>query len=104
MQLTPQEIEHVARLARLDLSQDEKEQYAKELSSVFDYFEMLQEVDTSLAVDLQHKPDRMNVVRADVSSAAPKDLVEALIAAFPEKEGRLLKVKAVFDDDRYAAS
>ena len=46
MQLTIQEVEHIAEMAKLDLSDLEKEQYREQLSSILDYATMLQNVDT----------------------------------------------------------
>jgi aspartyl-tRNA(Asn)/glutamyl-tRNA(Gln) amidotransferase subunit C len=46
MQLTIQEVEHIAELAKLDLSDEEKELYREQLSSILDYAAMLQNVET----------------------------------------------------------
>ena len=46
MSLTKQQVEHIASLARLELTDQEKEKFTKELSSILDYFEQLKEVDT----------------------------------------------------------
>jgi aspartyl-tRNA(Asn)/glutamyl-tRNA(Gln) amidotransferase subunit C len=47
MPLTIEEVEHIARLARLALSAEEKERFRLQLSAVLDYAARLQEVDTS---------------------------------------------------------
>jgi aspartyl-tRNA(Asn)/glutamyl-tRNA(Gln) amidotransferase subunit C len=47
MKLTLEEVEHIATLARLELSQDEKERYQQQLSAILDYAARLQELDTS---------------------------------------------------------
>jgi len=47
MSLTLKEVEHIADLARLDLTDAEKEQYREQLSAILDYAQSLQEVDTS---------------------------------------------------------
>ena len=46
MKLTIKEIEEIATLARLELSEKEKKMYAEQLSVVLDYFSMLNEVNT----------------------------------------------------------
>jgi len=48
MTLTPQEVEHIALLARLELTVQEKEQYRRQLSSILDHFAVLEKLDTSL--------------------------------------------------------
>lgn len=47
MTLTIQEVEHIALLARLDLSRSEKQRYREQLSAILDYAARLQELDTS---------------------------------------------------------
>lgn len=47
MSLTLAEVDHIAKLARLNLSAEEKSRYGEQLSSILDYVAMLQEVDTS---------------------------------------------------------
>ncbi len=47
MTLTLREVEHIAALARLDLSESEKERYREQLSAILDYVDQLQKLDTS---------------------------------------------------------
>jgi aspartyl-tRNA(Asn)/glutamyl-tRNA(Gln) amidotransferase subunit C len=47
MKLTQEEVEHIAELARLRLSDEEKARYAEQLSEILDYATRLQAVDTS---------------------------------------------------------
>lgn len=97
MQLTPEKIEEIARLARLNLSPAEKEMYAEQLSVVLDYVEQLNEVDTNGVEETSQVTGLQNVVRADEPIACPAEIKNKIIAAFPEKSGELLKVKAVFE-------
>ncbi len=46
MALTPEEVDHIAALARLELSAEEKERFRQQLSAILDYFSQLQELDT----------------------------------------------------------
>ncbi len=47
MSLTLAEVEHIAKLARLNLTEEEKSKYREQLSSILDYVTMLQELDTT---------------------------------------------------------
>ncbi len=47
MSLTLEEVEHIASLARLELTAEEKERYRQQLSAILDYARRLQEVDTT---------------------------------------------------------
>ena len=46
MPLTPSEVDHIAELARLELSPREKTRYLKQLSSILEYIQKLQSLDT----------------------------------------------------------
>lgn len=98
MTLETKDIQHIAKLARLHLTQEETEQYASELSVVFDYFAMLDEVDVTGVEETTQVTGLTNVVREDVAKVASLALRADLLEAFPRKNGELLTVKAVFTD------
>ena len=56
----PEEVRHVADLARVDLDEEEVEEFAAQFSDVLDYFEALDEVPT-----VEDGPDLVNVMRPD---------------------------------------
>jgi aspartyl-tRNA(Asn)/glutamyl-tRNA(Gln) amidotransferase subunit C len=97
MILTQTDIEHIATLARLELSDAEKSQYATELSQVFEFFDMLHEVDVRGITETTQVTGLINVVRADEPQELPNEMRADLIAAFPKHTGDLLAVKAVFE-------
>jgi aspartyl-tRNA(Asn)/glutamyl-tRNA(Gln) amidotransferase subunit C len=99
MKLSPEKIEHIAKLARLKLSEEEKEQYAEELSVVLDYIEKLQEVDTTDVEPTAQVTGLENVVREDKAKEVSKEKRKHLIKEFPQREGRMLKVQEVFDNN-----
>ncbi len=47
MKLSIEEVEHIAKLARLDLTEDEKRRYSEQLSDILEYAEMLDALDTA---------------------------------------------------------
>ncbi len=98
MKLTPEQIEAIAQLARLDLTDKEKKMYAEQLSVVLDYIEMLDEVDTTGIEETCQVTGLEDVVREDVAHECDEETRQKLIAQFPDKMGNLLKVKAVFTD------
>lgn len=99
MILETKDIAHIAKLARLDLSAVEIAQYAKELSVVFEYVEMLNEVAVDGVAETTQVTGLTNVVRDDVGVDISKEARIALLDAFPQKNGELLTVKAVFDTE-----
>lgn len=95
--LTPEQVEHIARLAKLDLAPEEKESFAFQLSSVLDYVSQLQDIDTEGVEPMSYPVALENVWGEDEPKPFDGAVRDGLLAAFPEKEGDLLKVKAVFN-------
>jgi aspartyl-tRNA(Asn)/glutamyl-tRNA(Gln) amidotransferase subunit C len=93
MQLTKKEIEKIATLARLRLTEEEKEKFAQEISAILGYIEILRKVDTS-GVDLNlAEGENTNQTRADVSVRSENQ--EKILANAPMREDNFIKVKSV---------
>ena len=67
MTLTRQEVEHIAALARLELTPDEIERYRQQLSDILDYAARLQQVDTSQVPPTASVFDARGDLREDVA-------------------------------------
>ena len=65
MRLTPEEVEHVALLARLRLGGEERSRFTTQLNSILEHFEQLRQVDTSGAPAMSHAVEMSNVFRED---------------------------------------
>ncbi|MBI3002036.1 MAG: Asp-tRNA(Asn)/Glu-tRNA(Gln) amidotransferase subunit GatC, partial [candidate division NC10 bacterium] len=80
MKITLKEVEHVARLARLALSDEEKEQMRSQLDRILGYIEKLNQLDTTAVEATSHVIPMTNVFREDaVIPSLPRD--EALANA-----------------------
>ncbi|HIT56247.1 TPA: Asp-tRNA(Asn)/Glu-tRNA(Gln) amidotransferase subunit GatC [Candidatus Galligastranaerophilus intestinigallinarum] len=87
------DVEHVARLARLNLTEDEKVKFSKQLGDILKYMEQLNEVDTTGVEPMNHPIDFSNVMREDV---ARYDCTrEELMANAPEVEQDYFKVPKI---------
>lgn len=96
MKLIKKEIDHLALLARIGLTENEKEKFGDQISSILEYVSKLNEVDTS-DVPPTHQPGgAQNVTRADIVKVCDAAIRERLLSAMPAREGDLLKTKAVF--------
>jgi aspartyl-tRNA(Asn)/glutamyl-tRNA(Gln) amidotransferase subunit C len=73
---------HVARLARLDLGEDEVARMAEELSKVLDHIEKIRELDLDGVPPTSHVIDVVNALRAD--DPEPSLPREVILAAAPE--------------------
>jgi aspartyl-tRNA(Asn)/glutamyl-tRNA(Gln) amidotransferase subunit C len=92
--INKEEVKHIAKLARLGLTEKEIEKLQKELSSILDYFEKLKEVDISGIEPTTHSILVENVMRDDERR---KSKVESrkLLDLAPETKGGYLKVKSI---------
>lgn len=96
MPLTLKEIEHIALLARLELTDEEKEKFANQLSSVLDYVGQLQQVDTT-DVSYEYQVEGLeNVMDPDDVHSCSDDTRQLILANMPDSAADLLKVKGVF--------
>lgn len=74
MALSIKEVEHVAWLARLSLSEQEKETFAAQLGSILEYVDVLNQLDTDGVEPLDHILPVFNVFREDVvKPSAPRE-------------------------------
>ena len=93
MTLTKGDVEHVAALARLGLTEIEKEQLRDQLSSILEHIAALNEVDTASIPPTAQVIDQANVLRADrVRPSLPR---EPVLANAPRHSDGFFEVHAV---------
>jgi aspartyl-tRNA(Asn)/glutamyl-tRNA(Gln) amidotransferase subunit C len=95
MALSLDDVRWVAHLARLELSESELETMARQLSSILDYVNQLQQVNTDGVDPLAHPLPLQNVFRAD--EPAPSLPVDEALANAPDRRGPFYAVPAVLD-------
>jgi len=97
MMINKEQIEHLAKLAKLDITEEEKKKYAEQISSILVYFKQLDEVDLSQIDAVDHITGLQNQTRDDeVHHVYSEDEV---LASAPEVDGRHVRVKSVFKKD-----
>jgi len=95
MSLTPDEVLHIARLARIALSDADVQRLTAQLSGILDHFAALSSVDTGDVEPTAHPLPLSNVMRADeVSPSLPRSEV---LANAPEQEEGFFRVRAVLE-------
>ncbi|HET7636389.1 MAG TPA: Asp-tRNA(Asn)/Glu-tRNA(Gln) amidotransferase subunit GatC [Candidatus Limnocylindria bacterium] len=92
------EVEHVALLARLGLTDDEIDRMQAQLSHILETIAQLRDVDTSAVDPTAQVIELENVMRAD--EARPGLSREAALANAPQREGTLLRVAEVLEEGR----
>jgi aspartyl-tRNA(Asn)/glutamyl-tRNA(Gln) amidotransferase subunit C len=89
-------VKHVAKLARLGLSEAEVDTLGKELSAILENIAILREADVSGVSPTAHASRLSNIMRAD--QPQPSYPPEVLLANAPDQEDNCLKVNAVLEE------
>ena len=92
MAISRDEVLHVARLARLDLSDEEIERFSEQLNAILDAVGKVSELDLSDVEPTAHPLDLVNVWAED--EPRPSLSVEEALANAPDREGALFRVPA----------
>jgi aspartyl-tRNA(Asn)/glutamyl-tRNA(Gln) amidotransferase subunit C len=96
MSLTLQDVEHIAKLARLQLTDEQKEHYRGQLSAILEYIAKLQELDTQ-SVPPTTGGGSVAAMSLRPDEARPGLDMESLLKNAPQKEGNQFKVPPVFE-------
>lgn len=87
-----EDIQNLAGLARIDISEDEADSLTSEIDSILDYVSQVQNISSDLTTDnLVLK----NVMRDDVVTNTEGEFTETLLSLAPQREGKYLKVKKI---------
>lgn len=97
MPLTLAQVEHIAELARLELTAEEKALYREQLSAILDYAAILQRVDTSAIPPTTTVLPLRNIMRED--RVEPSLPLEDVLANAPDVEDGCFRVTAILDAD-----
>lgn len=95
--ISKEEVQHITKLARIDLDRKEVEKFQKELSSILDYISKLKELDISEA-----KASFYSVPETDLKKGPRNDepgreeSIVGLIKSVPAQKDNYIKVKSVF--------
>lgn len=96
MQITKHEVEHVARLARLELTEAEKEEFSRQLSSILSYMEKLNTYDTEGVEPTATVLGEVNVFRED--EVRPSLPVDRALANAPEQADGCFVVPKIIEE------
>ena len=95
MALTLEEVDHIASLARLRLTGDEKARFRVQLSSILDYMAMLRRLDTSAIEPTATVLPLRTILRPDV--VTPSLPAGELLALAPAAEAQMFRVPPVLE-------
>ncbi len=93
MGITKKDVEYIANLSRLEVSEDEKEAYSKQLSDIISHVESLQKLDTENAEPTYYAVDMKNVMREDKNEPSLDN--KKVFEAAPSVENNGFKVPKI---------
>ena len=96
MALDRAEVEHIAALARIGVSDEELETFRQQLSNILQQFELLRQLDTTGVPPTGHAIELQAVMRDDVPADSLQP--EEVLSNAPRREGDLFRVKAVLEE------
>lgn len=97
MSLTLAEVEHIAELARLELTGEEKERYRQQLSAILEYAARLQTINTSQTLPTASVLPARSVLRPDIPTASLD--VKDLLSNAPQVDDDQFRVPSVLEHE-----
>jgi aspartyl-tRNA(Asn)/glutamyl-tRNA(Gln) amidotransferase subunit C len=95
MKITRKEVEHVARLARLELTEEEKVLFTSQLDGILAYVDKLNELNTDGIVPTSHAVPMENAFREDL--VIPSIGLDNALANAPDRSGNFFRVPKVIE-------
>ena len=99
--ISPEQVRHVAKLARLALEEPQFDRFAGQLESILEYVAHIGEVDVADVEPMAHAVPLANVLRDDV--AGPSLPLDKVLQNAPETDGPFFKVPKVIGADEDSA-
>ena len=94
--ISREEVQHVARLARLSLTDEELERMREQLDAILAYIDKLRELDVEGVEPTSHAVPLVNVMRDD--EITPSLSQDAALANAPDRAGELFRVPRIIED------
>ncbi len=91
--ISKEDVKHVAKLARLELTEEETEKYSKQLGEILKYVEQMNEVDTTGIEPMPHAIPVYNVMREDIIKY--DNTKEEMMANAPFEEDGFFRVPKI---------
>ena len=94
--ITRKDVDHVALLGRLELTEEEKDMYTRQLNDILGYFQSLERLNTENVQPTAHVLPLKNVFREDIEKKSYP--IEKVLANAPEPHGNFFRVPRVIDE------
>lgn len=97
MQLSYEQVKHIAHLARIELTEDEVKKFTTQLTDILNYVSKLEEVNTDNVEPTAQVTGLENIMREDEVNECDADTVARIKSLFPETKAGYNSVPGVFD-------
>lgn len=94
--LSQEEVQNIALLSRIGLTDEEVLRYQKDLSAVFDFFRELETLPTDIVIPIGHITGRSGVMRSDMHEDFSREGKAAILRNAPGAKDNFYKVRSVF--------
>jgi aspartyl-tRNA(Asn)/glutamyl-tRNA(Gln) amidotransferase subunit C len=95
--ISKEQVEHIAKLSRIELTEKEKEKFSIELSSVLEYINKLNQVNTKETKPISQVTGLENMTREDKPETGNQESRDNIIAEAPAKKGDYFKVPKILE-------
>lgn len=95
--ISKETIQHLAKLARIELTPEREEQLTQDVSKILDYVDALKSVPTDGLPEIAQVTGLKNALREDEPRATTQATPEEILQTAPATEGGFVKVKAIFE-------
>jgi aspartyl-tRNA(Asn)/glutamyl-tRNA(Gln) amidotransferase subunit C len=96
MALTPEEVRHIATLARVGVSDEDVRRFQEQLSQILDYFQVLNAIDTTDVPPTAHTLPLHNVMRDDTEGESLSQ--EEALANAPQRDDGYFRVSSILEE------
>jgi len=95
--ISKKQVEHIAKLARIELTEKEKEKFSKELSLILDYIDKLNQINTKDIESIQQITGLETIIREDEARKKDIDIANKILGEAPEKKNNYFKVPKILE-------
>ena len=97
--MTKEEVQHLAKLARIELSDAEVETFTTEMSAILEYVSQVKDIVGDADLSTKKVGARFNIFRKDEVTNNANEYTEALLKEMPETRDRFMVVKKILNTD-----
>jgi len=95
--LSVEQVRHVAKLASLTLDDKEIIKFRKQLVKIFDYINLIDEMETKNVIETSHATGSENILREDEIDKSKMLSKEEVLSNAPDKQNGFFKAKKIFE-------